>query len=107
MAYQIFLEIAGQENIYYRVESKILVPVLRYDEIGENGDYTKPLSFDWEIWDAFAVLSGNDYRQYKTTKEDREFLKSIFKIVSTGGKVITTKCPKVETLVTFFPKRKG
>lgn len=50
--------------VYSRVDSEIAVPVLQYEAIGRDGDFTAPLTYELEAFSVLEIPAGdwNDLR---------------------------------------------
>jgi hypothetical protein len=61
---------------------KVCVPVLEFDKIGENGDFTKPFTFDLQLMDS-SVMYGQYYKRVSRNKVPKR-MKDIFKRAFAG-----------------------
>ena len=53
--------------VYSRMGDKLAVPVLQFDRIGKDGDFTKPLEYELERMSVFEI--SEEWRRLKWTKK--------------------------------------
>lgn len=54
-------------TVYSRCADKVAVPVLQFDRIGRDGDFTQPLEYELEQFSVFDLIG--EWKRLKWTKK--------------------------------------